>query len=355
MNTRLRASLILIPATTLLLSGCSAPASETAESTAGLHVVSSTNVYGSIASIIGGEHVDVTSIIDSAAQDPHSYEASAQDQLAVSKADLVIENGGGYDPFLDTLVHAAAADDVELVNVVDLSGLAPVDAEGAEDEHDHADGDDHGHEHEHIEGLNEHVWYNLTVADTLASTLAHTFSHLDEENAASYADNYAAFADDIAELTARTDQLATDFGGTAVALTEPVPGYLLEASGLQNLTPPEFSEAIEEGSDVSPASLRDTLALLDTGKVALLAYNEQTSSPETERVREAAEQESVPVALMVRSAFEVSFMDTTVRVAGSAITITMRKGTTVQAISTAVDSWKVAGLWPTDLRCLMTE
>ncbi|MFU8946566.1 metal ABC transporter solute-binding protein, Zn/Mn family [Mycetocola zhadangensis] len=292
MNRRLRASLILIPATALVVSGCSASAETATESSTGLRVVSSTNVYGSIASIIGGEHVDVTSIIDSAAQDPHSYEASAQDQLAISKADVVIENGGGYDPFIDTLVDAAAGENVEKVNVVDLSGLAPAEAEHFhEDEHDHAE--DEGHEH--IEGLNEHVWYDLATADTLASTLAHTFSHLDEDNAASYSENYTAFSEDLAALVASTEQLKAEFDGTGVALTEPVPGYLLEASGLRNLTPVDFSEAIEEGSDVSPASLRDTLALFGTGEVKLLAYNEQTSSPETERVRSAAEKNSVPV------------------------------------------------------------
>ncbi|MNN67213.1 hypothetical protein D3C81_1828360 [compost metagenome] len=58
---------------------------------------------------------------------------------------------------------------------------------------------------------------------------------------------------------------------------------------------------------------------------------------------------------MVISAFEVSFIATTVLVAGSAIPITMRKGTTVHAISTAVLSWKVADLWPSDLRCLKME
>ncbi|WP_229727855.1 metal ABC transporter solute-binding protein, Zn/Mn family [Mycetocola zhadangensis] len=292
MNIRLRVTLIAIPAMALLLSGCSAPADEETDTPAGLHVVASTNVYGSIAAIIGGENVDVTSIIESAAQDPHSYEASAQDQLAISKADVVIENGGGYDPFIDTLVEAAADKDVEMVNVVDLSGRAPVAADGA-DEHDHEHAD--GEEHEHIEGLNEHVWYDLTTADTLASTLAHTFSHLDEDNAASYSENYTAFAEDIAELTASTEQLKANFDGTGVALTEPVPFYLLEASGLRNLTPADFSDAIEEGSDVSPASLRDTLNLFGTGEVALLAYNEQTSSPETEQVRSAADKHSVPV------------------------------------------------------------
>ncbi|WP_090711727.1 metal ABC transporter solute-binding protein, Zn/Mn family [Mycetocola miduiensis] len=284
MNTSRFRFLLLLPAAALVLSGCSPAAGETATEPTGIRVVSSTNVYGDIASAIGGDHVDVTSIIDSVAQDPHSYEASAQDQLAVSKAELVIENGGGYDPFIDTLVDASGADDLEMVNVVDLSGHAAI-------EEGHTEDDGHGH----VEGLNEHVWYDLTTIDALASTLAHVFSQLDEENAAAFAENYTAFSEELASLTASTDALKAEFDGAGVAITEPVPLYLLEASGLVNVTPDDFSAAIEEGADVSPASLRDTLAVIASGNIALLAYNEQTGSSETEQLRAAAEKNSVPV------------------------------------------------------------
>ena len=62
-----------------------------------------------IAEEIGGDLVDVTSIVSSASQDPHSFEPSAQDQLAVRHADLVIENGGGYDSFIDALLEASGS------------------------------------------------------------------------------------------------------------------------------------------------------------------------------------------------------------------------------------------------------
>ena len=61
------------------------------------------------------------------------------------------------------------------------------------------------------------------------------------------------------------------------------------------------------------------------------------------------------MALIVRSALLVSFMATTVRVAMAPMAMTIRSGTTVQAISTATLSWKLAALWPTDLRCLRIE
>ncbi|RUR03223.1 metal ABC transporter substrate-binding protein [Labedella endophytica] len=307
MTRRLPAFLLAVPVTALVLAGCASGG--TAGSTddadtggGGLTVVASTNVYGDIAQTIGGDAVDVTSIIDSAAQDPHSYEATAQDQLTISNASLVIENGGGYDPFIDTLVDAAGADDLVVLNASELSGLMPDDEHADEDhaeedhaEEDHADegGDHEGHDH--VEGFNEHVWYSMDAMDALAHEIAHELGELDPENASTFEDNYDAFAAELGTITASAEEIAAAHGGESVTITEPVPLYLLESAGLENVTPGDFSEAIEEGTDVSPAVLAETLGLFESGDVALLAYNDQTSSPETERVREAAEAADVPV------------------------------------------------------------
>jgi zinc/manganese transport system substrate-binding protein len=135
------------------LVGCTA--TPAADDDGRVSIVASTNVYGEIAAQIAGDHADVTSIITSAAQDPHSYEASAQDQLAVADAYLVIHNGGGYDAFVDTLLDASGNDDVEVLDAVEISGLAAEDE--SDGEHAEGEGDDAGHDH--IEGFNEHVWY----------------------------------------------------------------------------------------------------------------------------------------------------------------------------------------------------
>ena len=280
-----------VAAAALALSGrASSPAAD--DTASGLSIVASTNVYGSIAESIGGDLVTVTSLIDSAAQDPHSFEASAQDQLALSKADLVIENGGGYDPFIDTLLEASGAD-VPVVNASEASGLL----EG--DEHEHAEestGAEEGHDgHDHIEGFNEHVWYSFHGVEHVAEEIAHQLSEIDAGNAAAYEENLAAFTAQLAELEAAAEALHASTEGLGVAITEPVPLYLLEAAGFTNQTPAAFSEAIEEGTDVAPATLKETLALFADGSVSLLAYNEQTASSETEQVRTAADDTGVPV------------------------------------------------------------
>lgn len=275
-------------ATALLLSGCASAAP--AEEASGVSIVASTNVYGSIAEAIGGDLVSVTSLISSAAQDPHSFEASAQDQLALSKADLVIENGGGYDPFIDTLLDASGTD-VPVVNASEASGLLDAD-------HDHdAEAEEHTEDdgHDHIEGFNEHVWYSFHGVGHVAEEITAQLSEIDADNAATYQANYTAFAAQIEELEASAEALHSQTEGLGAAITEPVPLYLLTEAGFTNRTPEEFSEAIEEGTDVAPATLQQTLALFTAGSVSLLAYNSQTASSETEQVRAAAEANGVAV------------------------------------------------------------
>lgn len=324
-NPKLVGALALLPVTALVLAGCASGSDADAgtgdSGEAAITIVASTDVYADIARAVAGEDVEVDAIIEGSAQDPHSYEASARDQLAISRADVVIENGGGYDPFIDTLVEASGTE-AAVLSTSELSGLMPgeegdahshaeedhaADDHAAEDhthgegeDHDHADEEDaHAHDeggahdgHEHIEGFNEHVWYSFAAIDALAHELVHVLGDLDADRADEFHENYEALS---AQLTELQDRAAGIAASGSVAITEPVPLYLLEAVGLENVTPEDFSEAIEEGNDVSPASLAATLALFDGGDVALLAYNEQTSSPETEQVRQAAETAGVPV------------------------------------------------------------
>ena len=238
----------------------------------GVSVVASTNVYGDIVRQIAGDKVTVTSIISDPAADPHSYEANTRTQLDLSKADVVVENGGGYDDFVDTMLKAADSD-ATVLNAVELSGrTAPAGGE-----------------------LNEHVWYDFPAMGKLADALTTALSAADPGNATTFTTNATAFKQKLQGLESTEAGIRAAHTGAGVAITEPVPGYLLEACGLANRTPEEFSEAIEEGTDVPAAVLNDTLALFTGKQVKLLAYNEQTSGPETEKVLQAAKDNQVGV------------------------------------------------------------
>ncbi|MFJ8533759.1 metal ABC transporter solute-binding protein, Zn/Mn family [Streptomyces sp. NPDC093591] len=272
---------VMTGACLILLAGCGSSSDSTsgtgaAQSPAAasvIPVVASTDVYGSIAERIGGGKVAVTSIISDPDQDPHSYEANTQNQLALSKAKVVIENGGGYDDFIDRMLKTGGNSSAQVINAVKVSGKgAPAGGE-----------------------LNEHVWYDFPTVAKLADRIATALAKADPDDAATFTKHAKDFEEKLKPLEQKEAEIKADHGGEAVAITEPVPLYMIEASGLKNATPAAFSEAIEEGDDVSARTLRDTLALFTGKKVKALVYNEQTSGPQTEKAEQAAKAAGIPV------------------------------------------------------------
>ncbi len=237
-----------------------------------MDVVASTDVWGNIAGSIGGRWVSVASVISDPDQDPHSYQAGTRTLLEVKDADLLIENGGGYDDFMDQLISSSGTQ-APVLDAVQISGHTA--SPGGE--------------------LNEHVWYDFRTVQRVADDIAARLGRLAPAHAADFAANAKAFNAQVDGLIRAEQQVRSADEGVGVGITEPVPLYLLEAMGLRNLTPPDFSHAVEEGGDVSARVLADTLALYSNHEVAALVYNEQTSGPITEQVKAAATAAGIPV------------------------------------------------------------
>jgi zinc/manganese transport system substrate-binding protein len=251
----------------------SATSSSAASGTGQVNVVASTNVYGDIVKTIGGPAVAVTSIIDRPDKDPHEYEADAQTQLSLSKAQLVIENGGGYDDFVDTMLKSTRTKPT-VINVADVSGLNQHPADGE---------------------FNEHLWYDFPTVEKLTAQLVTDLSAAAPGQAATFRSNAKEFTAKLGQLQRDEAAIKAKHAGEGVAITEPVPLYLLEAAGLVDKTPKTFSEAIEADTDVPPAVLKETENLFDTKQVTVLAYNQQTTGPQTEAVLAAAERNNIAV------------------------------------------------------------
>ncbi len=209
-----------------LVTGCGSSATDDAGSgSAKLAVVASTNVYGNIAEDVGGSDISVTSILSNPDQDPHSFEASPRTALAISKADLLIENGGGYDDYM-TKLRSSTRSDAPVIDVVKLSGkTAPSGGE-----------------------LNEHVWYDFTSMKLLADDLAQQLGQADPDDADAFKARAQTFKTKLDALIAEEGAAEQADRGKAVGITEPVPLYLTQALGLTNKTPAKFSEAVEEGT-----------------------------------------------------------------------------------------------------------
>ena len=280
-RARIRIPLAISALAALVLTGCAgAPEQDaTAQRDGQIAVVTSTNVYSDLVSQIGGDAVRVTPVIDSAAQDPHSYEATPQDRLAVSEADVVVLNGGGYDAFMETLAQGKD----RVIDAVEVSGVRP----GGQQDHEHPEpGDGHAHGE-----FNEHVWYDLDSMEGLTARVAEELGALDREHSRDFTQR----ADSLhAELSGLKDQLADGRTGGGYVATEPLPGYLLRDAGLQDRTPEDFTAAVDAGADVPPAVLKETTEAI-TGGADLLALNRQTATGQTEQLRRSAQQAAVPV------------------------------------------------------------
>jgi zinc/manganese transport system substrate-binding protein len=217
----------------------------------------------------------VTSLISSFSQDPHEFEASASDQLTVSKAQLLIENGGGYDPFLDGII-AASGTKAPLISAVAFSPEWT--------------GDDPT---QPVEGFNEHVFYDPQVMVKVADEIAAQLGKIDPDAAD---DSPRTPRRSRTTSRRRSRRSSTRWPRPTPAkffVTEPVPAYLAEAAARQR-DPDAFSEAVEEGNDV-PATLLEALNLIGSGDVKVVFINAQAAGAETTEVENKAAEVSVPV------------------------------------------------------------
>lgn len=289
-------ALALVSASALTLAGCAQTSPDTGEPGAtdgAVQVVASTSVYGEIAREIGGDDVEVTALVTGQAQDPHEYEPSAKDRLLTSEAQLVVMNGGGYDAYMDTLLGDAKTPRIVATDFAEKPEGAEEEGHAHEEEdHAHeAEGDDHGHTH--IEGFNEHVWYDFDVMADVADALVAELSALKPDAADAFAKRGATFDAELDALEQAASQVTGDH--VHIFVTEPVPLALTDHAGLHNVAPAAFTEAVEEGQDVAPAVLLQSISLLKDEDVRAVIVNAQTGGAETTKMISEAEKLGIPV------------------------------------------------------------
>ncbi|WP_230931363.1 metal ABC transporter solute-binding protein, Zn/Mn family [Dietzia aurantiaca] len=263
----------------------------------GPSVVASTTVYADIARQVAGGNAEVESVISDPAADPHSYEAGPADAARVATADLVVYNGGGYDSFVDLAL--ANAGDVPVVRAVDE--YSRVTGEAAP-EHSHDHGDDAGHEdhtghdhgHSHDSETNEHVWFSLPTTAAVAERVAEQLSELDPEHAEEYRANARDFGEELSPLRAQLDEIH-ERGHFPYAQTERIGAHLFDYAHMVDLTPRGFLSSVEDDTDPAAADLAALIDLLHKREVAFLAFNSQTETAVTARVRDAAVEAGVVV------------------------------------------------------------
>jgi zinc/manganese transport system substrate-binding protein len=251
-------------------SGTAAPA-EGAAGAAGapVHVVAAENFWGNIASQIGGRDIEVTSLITDPNADPHLFETDAQDAATLAQAQVVIENGAGYDTWTSSLLGADGGHPriVTAASVLHLRGGDP----------------------------NPHLWYDIARVPSVAAAIASALTKAAPQDASTFSKNLSTFDASLAPLTQTVATIRQHFHDAPVAYTERVPGYLLADAHLDVKTPPGFARAIEDGVDPGAADTVAMRRLVTNHDINLLLYNVQTVTPVTTQMRLLAKQHDIPV------------------------------------------------------------
>jgi len=267
---RILAPVVAATVALLLLAGCGVPVPGTNAGDGRLRVVAAENVWGQIASELGGERVDVTSIVANPNTDPHEYEPTVADARAIADADLLVLNGVGYDPWVSRL--AAASPDASRA-VVDAGKLAGVPAGG-----------------------NPHLWYSPDTVHAVAARIASEYERLDPAGARYYAARLREFEDvTLAGYDALVAQVRGRYAGTPVGASESIVVPLARALGLRVLTPESFTDAVSEGTDPTASAKSEADAQVRTGAVKVFIYNAQNATPDVATLVAAARTRGIPV------------------------------------------------------------
>ncbi len=231
-------------------------------------ILAAENMYADIAAQIAGPRVRVSAVMSNPDTDPHLFEASPATARAVARADIVVVNGAGYDPWMRRLLGVSPAPHRVVLSVARLIGAPP--------------------------GANPHLWYAPQAAPALARALTAALVARDPAHAAAYRRREAAFLASLRPIRARIAALRARFAGTPVAATEPVFGYLAAALGLR-MRGAAFQRAVMNGTEPAPRDVARLDHAISTHAVRLLIYNLQATDPAAQRLLRLARRAGVPV------------------------------------------------------------
>ena len=249
--------------------GTGAPSIAGMPVTGTISVVAAENFYGDIVQQLGAGHVSVVSILSDPNIDPHEYESSVQNGIAVSQAQLVIQNGDDYDTWMDKLLSASPNP-----NRIDLvaAGIA-----------DHKLTD------------NPHFWYGIDNIQTIAGAITAALVKIDPADKAAFEAALTTFKQSLIPIQQKISELKSKYAGTPVGLTETIFLYQTGPIGLNVLTPFEYEKAIAEGNDPPADTVVTANNQINQHLVKVLIYNVQTVTPLTTNLQNAAKLNNIPI------------------------------------------------------------
>jgi zinc/manganese transport system substrate-binding protein len=254
----------------LLASACSSASGATHAASGAIVAVGAENEYANVIAQVGGKYVQASAIMSNPNTDPHTFEASPSVAREVRAAQLVVQNGVGYDTFMKTIENAAPNAARKVIVVQDLLGLPDSTP-------------------------NPHLWYKPSTMPAVANAIAADLAAIQPAHASYFKANAAAFIASLAAWNNAISAFKAKYPNTPVATTEPVADYMLQAAGADNMTPFAFQADIMNGTDPSAQDVAVERSLFTQHKVKAFLYNQQVTDTLTESFITLAQQNGIPV------------------------------------------------------------
>ena len=270
----------------LACTACSAGRVQVASAEGGrISVVAAERSWGSIAEQLGGDRVQVTSIIHGPGSDPHDYEATPRDARRMAAAQYVIVNGVGYDSWTHDVLDANPADRRALLDVGALLGV-----------------DD---------GANPHRWYFPSDVMRVVDQIVADYEAIDPAHHDYFEEQRAQFESTaLKRYAALLSRIKAEFTGTPVGASETIVDGIAFATGLDVRTPDGFRQAISEGTDPTAEDRATVDRQLSDHQIRVFVYNEQNATPDVTSLVTEARHAGIPVVAFTESPPEdVSFQD----------------------------------------------
>jgi zinc/manganese transport system substrate-binding protein len=260
----------------IALTGCGSREPNEELSSGKLQVVAAENFWGSIAAQLGGEKVEVRSVIVNPATDPHSYEPTAGDARTMAGAQLAIVNGIGYDEWASHLLAADPSSGRIVLDVGSVLGLG--------------------------RGENPHQWYAPGHVRAVVEQIVAAYDKLAPAEASYFAERRHAFETvGLARYDELIRQIRARYAGVAVGYSESIFQPLGEALGLKLLTPSSFAKAVAEGSEVTAQDRQTVDGQAQRGQIKLWVLNSQNVTPDVQRVNQIARARHIPIAAVTET------------------------------------------------------
>ncbi len=232
--------------------------------------VGAENQYANVIAQIGGKYVRARAIMSNPNTDPHTFEASPSVARLVAAAQLVVQNGVGYDTFMNNIEAAAPRSGRQVIDVQHLLKL-PDDTK------------------------NPHLWYKPATMPSVAAAISAALIRLKPAHRGYFKARLKAFDHALQPWKAALAAFKRSHPRAAVATTEPVADYMLQAAGTRNLTPWALQADIMNGVDPSAQAISRERSLLTQKKVKVFVYNQQVTDSLTRSFLSLARAHGIPV------------------------------------------------------------